>query len=198
MNCPSCGAPDDQGCYANCSEVSSFSVDEYTSEIKSGKSVGRVVPVQKPGRSKQDYGTPIELLNAVRSRLQIRQFWIDLAASEENSVCEHYYSEADDAFKQSWVFVGEWGWLNPPFGHIDPWVEKAAHESMNGANIVMLVPSSVGSNWWSKWVIPYAYVTHLNGRITFVGETTYYPKDCSLLLFTPWGFTGTNTWRWRP
>ena len=48
----------------------------------------------------------------------------------------------------------------------------------------MLVPAGVGSNWWKAWVHHKAYVFLLNGRITFVGQPTCYPKDCCLLYYT--------------
>lgn len=155
------------------------------------------MPRQRPGRSRQDYGTPPELIRTVKDRLKIDDFWVDLAASADNKVCDYYYDEAQDSLAQSWLFEGSWGWCNPPFGHIEPWVYKAAMESSLGASVVMLVPSSVGSNWWRDWVAPWAYITHLNGRVTFVGETDPYIKDCSLLLYTPWRMVGSETWSWN-
>lgn len=157
------------------------------------------MPRQKPGKSKQDYGTPKELLDAVRHRLQIDFFNIDLAASPENTVADVYFTEVDNSLVQDWHVhtAGGWGWLNPPFSNIGPWVRKAAEEALRGASVIMLVPSSVGSNWWSEFADGHCYVAHLNGRLTFVGESTPYPKDCSLLLYTPWGFKGQEVWSWR-
>ncbi len=158
------------------------------------------MPKQKPGNSKQDYGTPPELLAAVKKRLHISNFSVDLAASAENAVAPAYFDEAFDSLRPevSWNHVdGKWAWLNPPYANITPWVEKAAKQSMKGAHIAMLLPASVGANWWSEWVEPFAYQSYLNGRLTFVGETTPYPKDCALLLYTPWGFTGHEIWGWR-
>ena len=42
------------------------------------------VPIQKPGRSRQDYGTPPEFLAAVVARFGPLAF--DLAASRDNAV----------------------------------------------------------------------------------------------------------------
>lgn len=160
-------------------------------------------PAQQPGKSKQDYTTPRELLTAVKRRLHIREdFCVDLAASKENAVCDFYYSEEDSAFDESnyWHWresEGQWAWCNPPFADISPWVEKAAHEAKHGANIVMLIPASVGSNWWRDWVEPYAYQVFLNGRLTFGGCSDPYPKDTALLLYTSWGFRGTEVWDWK-
>lgn len=155
------------------------------------------MPIQKPGRSKQDYCTPTEFLAAVKDRLCIGNFDMDVAATAENAVCVNYYDESMDALSRQWLVTqGGWIWCNPPFGKITPWVKKAAWESYNGASVAMLVPASVGSNWWRDYVELYAYQVFLNGRITFVGESTPYIKDCALLFYTPWGFTGHEVWTW--
>jgi phage N-6-adenine-methyltransferase len=158
------------------------------------------MPVQKPGKSKQDYGTPIEFLDAVRNRLKIRDFSVDLAASAKNAVAKPYYDEAINSLDPhlSWnPKPKEWAWLNPPYGKIAPWAQKAAQQSEWGAHIVMLVPASVGSKWWLEYVQPFAYVSFLYGRLTFVGAEDPYPKDCALLLYTPWQFAGNEIWHWR-
>lgn len=154
------------------------------------------MPRQKPGRSRQDYGTPWEFLNRVKDLLQISHFSLDLAATRANSKGSgtrgtwdnRYYDIEYDSLKRvgDWM-TGEgpydWAWLNPPFGNIAPWVKKAWHESGMGAQIAVLVPASVGSNWWRDWVHMKAEVIFLNGRITFEGETAPFPKDCALLLY---------------
>ena len=155
------------------------------------------MPAQKPGRSKQDYQTPPEFLQAVKQRLHIRDFALDVAASDSNHVAPLYYTEESNGLEMSWTLAGGWIWCNPPYAHIAPWVNKAAHEAANGAQIAMLVPASVGANWWASYVEGYAYQCYLNGRLTFVGETAPYPKDCALLLYHPWGFTGHEIWYWR-
>jgi phage N-6-adenine-methyltransferase len=159
------------------------------------------MPVQKPGRSKQDYGTPREFISAVKNRLRIEEFSVDLAASAENTVVPgSYFDERFDSLRPevTWnIRPGKWAWLNPPFNRIQPWVAKAAKEASNGAHIAVLVPASVGANWWQDWVETYAYQSFLNGRLTFVGETAPYPKDCALLLYTPWQFVGHEIWTWR-
>lgn len=96
---------------------------------------------------------------------------------------------------QSWVFDG-WNWLNPPFGDLRPWVQKAYQESRLGARTSMLVPAGVGSNWWRDWVHGKARVLLLNGRITFVGHKQPYPKDCALLLYEPNVIPGYEVWAW--
>lgn len=157
-----------------------------------------MTPTQRPGRSRQDYCTPNELLHAIRCNLLgIRVFTVDLAASDGRIAEGCYFGPGsalgEDSLAEAWDFEG-WGWLNPPFGNIEPWVRKAASHPMK---ITMLVPSAVGANWWRRWVHRRCYVLHLNGRITFVGEQHPYPKDCSLLLYMGPHIIGENVWTWN-
>lgn len=157
----------------------------------------RSAPPQKPGRSKQDYRTPPLFLDAVRRRFGITAFSIDLAADEGNTVAPLFYTEADDALKQPWRTADRnWAWCNPPFANIAPWVEKAYRSTRVGARVLMLVPAGVGANWWRDWVDGKAFVLFLNGRITFVGETMPYPKDCVLLVYGPDVAPGSTVWSW--
>ena len=159
------------------------------------------MPAQKPGKSRQDYCSPPELLTALKRKLGILYFDIDLAASGENTVAEGFYTEKENALVQPWgVLAGGWGYCNPPYANIKPWVEKAYYETdIHGAQTAMLVPASVGANWWQDWVHHHAYVLFMNGRVTFVGETTGYPKDTAILLYSPMtiGDGGYSVWNWH-
>lgn len=160
-----------------------------------------MAPKQQPGKSKQDYGTPRAFLRASERLLCIRGYTVDLAASHENKVVHRAFTE--DSLSKDWEDAIEsgWGWLNPPFGDIAPWADKA---SSCGARVAMLVPASVGSNWWAAHVHGRAYVVFLQGRLTFVGtppdpktgKPDPYPKDCALLLFGGTG-PGYTVWDWR-
>lgn len=169
-----------------------------------------MAPKQKPHKSKQDYGTPDDLLTAIKMRLCIEGFGLDIAASPENAVCKPFYTEEMNALSEGrpWRSLDPelpWSWLNPPYTNIYPWAEKAAKQAQCGAQIIMLVPASPGSQWWFDWVTPYAYVTYLHGRPIFkgtpinpkTGKQDAYPKDCALLLYTPYRFTGTDIWKWK-
>lgn len=155
-----------------------------------------MAPKQKPGRSKQDYCTPPEFIQAVKKRLGIGDFKIDLAADVFNTIAFQCYAKQENSLIQSWIMDG-WGWLNPPFANIRPWVTKACDESLKGAQVAMLVPAGVGANWWRDYVHDKAHVLMLNGRLTFVGEEAPYPKDCALLLYTSYVKGGYEVWNWR-
>jgi len=162
----------------------------------------RQMPAQKPGRSVQEVRTPPEFLAAVKSMLHVADFDCDLAATDDNTVADLYYTEAENALVQAWPREGGWNWLNPPFGDLAPWVAKAWREAGRGVQTAMLVPAGVGANWWRDWVHLKARVLLLNGRLTFVGHPTPYPKDLCLLLYgPPTAFRATfpdyTVWVWR-
>jgi len=153
-------------------------------------------PIQKPGRSKQDYCTPDDFFDAVVDRFG-RPVW-DLAASTENARATGFYSIEQNALRLEWHDLPKgWLWCNPPFADIAPWVEKAFAESVLGAKTLMLVPAGVGTNWFREWVFEKAWVLFLSPRLTFKGCHDPYPKDLMLLAFdSAWKIGPIHCWRW--
>lgn len=158
-----------------------------------------MAPKQQPGKSEQSVQTPPEFMSAVRGLLNIDEFYWDLAADEHNTQAKHWCGEEHNSLIQEWAWYSkvEWLWLNPPYGDIGPWVQKCCNESQAGAKIACLVPASVGANWWLHWVDGQAQVYLLNGRITFVGHKSPYPKDLALLLYRPNVTGGYSIWSWK-
>jgi phage N-6-adenine-methyltransferase len=162
------------------------------------------MPPQKPGKSKQDYGTPPEFVTAVRHLLRDAPTdppitWAcDLAASAANTVCPTFYDEAYNSLQRpdDWRFNG-WCWLNPPFANLRPWVEKARREAVLGARLAMLVPASVGANWWHDAVHHHCHVLCLRPRLQFVGTPAPYPKDLALLLYNVQWASPYKYWTWN-
>ena len=151
--------------------------------------------------SKQDYETPRDFLVAVGSHFG--PLAIDLACREDNAKAPRALTEERNSLSALWdheIREGEVAWLNPPFADIDPWVAKAAEwrfASARGARsrILVLVPASIGANWFRDHVIGHAFVWALNGRIKFVGAKDPYPKDCMLLEYGH--AIGFGVWEWR-
>jgi DNA N-6-adenine-methyltransferase (Dam) len=179
----------------------------------------RVMPAQKPGRSKQDYSTPPAFLDAVRKRFGFKQFDWDLAATKENAVdnlggsrCyfgpDHRVVGYRDALASDWFRLRGNLWLNPEFADIGPWAAKCnavawyeSEESKRGPGpagdrvIYFLVPASVGSNWFAEHVDKKALVLFPSPRLSFDGKNPY-PKD---VLMACYGLKpGYACWRWKP
>jgi site-specific DNA-methyltransferase (adenine-specific) len=124
----------------------------------------------------------------------------DLAADETNTQCQYWYNEQQDSLKQEWHKLKGMLWLNPPYANIRPWVLKCLTEKRLGASILLLVPASVGSEWFASYVHREATVLFLSPRLSFDGKNPY-PKDLMLCHFNP-DFdrndhsTHYGCWRW--
>lgn len=151
-----------------------------------------MTPRQKPGRSEQVVGTPEEFIMAVEERFG--HLSVDLAATAENAKAPFHIGPESDSLKQKWNLYDGNLWLNPPFGHIKPWVKKASKTIPSG-RILVLVPASVGSNWFADHVWGRARVYFLRPRMMFVGHTAGYPKDLMLLVYGE--EPGVELWRWK-
>lgn len=143
------------------------------------------MPAQKPGKSKQDYATPMELIRAVEKRFGVLVH--DLAAHARNARVKSYFSieEGVDSLKQEWATLFPEGnlWLNPPFADIAPWAAKCLLESRKREGlIIMLTPASIGSEWFAESCEKKALIVPLRPRISFDGKNPY-PKDCMLSVF---------------
>lgn len=154
--------------------------------------------------SKQDYSTPDDFLAVVRSKFGPLTF--DLAADEDNCKANRpdarngvkpYFTSEDNSLSCDWNPLFGTLWLNPPFNDIKPWVEKCAWESSrpdrNFSRILLLVPASVGSEWFAKHVFGRSRIYMLIGRLSFDGKAPY-PKDTILCSYPG---EGVELWRWR-
>jgi phage N-6-adenine-methyltransferase len=142
--------------------------------------------------SETSVGTPQAFVDACARRYG--SLSIDLAADEHNKKCPLFIDATKDAFTYDWKTSIEashsmsakslsaegTAWLNPPYDDIGNWAKKADE---SGARVIMLVPASVGSNWFRDYVHLKHPVDVLNGRIQFDGHTQPYPKDLMLCLF---------------
>lgn len=173
-------------------------------------------PKQKPGSSDQSVGTPPEFLRAVEG-LFGKKLAFDLAADDDNTVVQatrqwRHYSENERGGSLSplidWAncpgATDESGnhdgilWLNPPFGNIKPFAEKASRtEYRNGQLLTMLVPASVSSNWHAEYVHDKALVLFVRPRLTFVGHEKTFPKDLMLACYGKGLEPGYHPWKWR-
>jgi len=151
-------------------------------------------PIQKPGRSKQDYGTPWPFIDAVVERFGPLAW--DLAADSDNTKAAQHFDIEQDSLKQNWTALQGNLWLNPPFGDIGPWARKCAETRTGpgeGRRIFLLTPASIGSCWFAEHVHGKALVLGLSPRLSFDGKNSY-PKDLMLSVYgRPPGF---DVWRW--
>lgn len=175
------------------------------------------MPRQSSTTSRQDYETPPDLLEAVALRFGALE--VDLACGPRLQTTitgiDDVYDDTRkapiglrwpdvDSLSISWaeLYGDSICWLNPPFKDCDVWAAKCAREAAlfgERGRIIMLTPASVGSNWFSESVWMRASVLALSPRITFVGESDAFPKDCMLSVFgreAPSRECAFEPWRW--
>ena len=113
---------------------------------------------------KMDWETPQELFEQLNEKYR---FDIDVAASAENSKCEIFFTEQDDALSKEWngnIFC------NPPYGRqLGKWLEKAYSEHQRDPDraIVFLIPARTDTNYWHDYVFGKAEIDFLRGRLYF-------------------------------
>jgi len=110
-------------------------------------------------------------------------FSTDVAALPDNAKCSHFYTPGQDGLKQKWQGVC---WMNPPYGSVlRQWVKKAFQSAVAGATIVCLLPARTDTFWWHEYVLPYAEVRYLRGRLKFnnAGNSATFPSV--IVVFRP-------------
>ena len=113
--------------------------------------------------SKSDeWTTPIELFDALHNRFI---FDLDAAASDENHLCDRYYTKENDGLRQSW----EWRrvFCNPPYSQIKLWAAKFIEESKHARCIVALVPARTDTKWFQSLMASADKIVFIKGRLHF-------------------------------
>ncbi len=117
-------------------------------------------PITK--RDMDDFRTPPELYRCFD---EINSFDCDVAASDENALCERYFTKDDNALFQEWSLKN---WCNPPYSSIAPWIEKALIERDKGRATVMLLPVRTSNGYFST-LLENCQILFIRGRLYFTG-----------------------------
>jgi site-specific DNA-methyltransferase (adenine-specific) len=70
-----------------------------------------------------------------------------------------------NGLKQEWVSPC---FVNPPYSNIEPWVKKAREQQLKGITSVFLIPSRTSTGYFHEYVLPYAEIRFLRGRVSFL------------------------------
>ena len=110
------------------------------------------------------WGTPPEVFDPLNKEFG---FTLDVAANSDNAKANKFFTPQDNGLVQPWG--GNICWCNPPYGKdVVKWCKKALKESETGATTVMLIPCKTNTNWWHDFVIPFAEIRFLRGRVRFI------------------------------
>ena len=130
--------------------------------------------------SKTDlWSTPKNLFDILDS---IYHFNTDVCSTNQNHLCDHFYTKETDGLKQEWKGVC---WMNPPYGRtIGEWVKKAYHSSLNGTVVVCLLPARTDTKWFQSYCFPYASVIKfIDGRLKFGDSQNSAPFPSCIVVF---------------
>ncbi|MGD7149410.1 phage N-6-adenine-methyltransferase [Ralstonia pseudosolanacearum] len=134
------------------------------------------------------WSTPREVIAYLEGRYG--KYDLDAAASEENKVCEKFYSQKTNCLKRWWG-SNKHIWLNPTYSHPDPFVKKAIEQMEHNNQIDMLLPGDNSTAWFAEarrnaaeiiWIE--ADITEIDsqeycrtGRLAFISGLTGKPVD---------------------
>ena len=110
-------------------------------------------------------------------------FTLDPCATNKNAKCAKYYTREENGLMQSWD--GEIVFMNPPYGgSTGLWLEKAYHESLNGARVVCLLVSATDRSYWHDYIFPYAsQIRWIRSRLKFGGVKSTAPFASAIVIF---------------
>ena len=126
-------------------------------------------------RSKNDYMTPVELLNRALNTKQKEFFDLDVCCTRENVPAVHYYKQGEtDGLKEPWKKLN---WCNPPFDESAKWIKKAYLEQQEGKETVMLIPVRTEAKYWHEYILynPKVKIEWLRKGYSFINPETNQP-----------------------
>jgi len=123
-----------------------------------------------------NWSTPPELFQALDKEFC---FTLDACATASNATVSNYY--ASDSLEREWEGVV---WCNPPYGRtIGQWIRKGRLSALNGATVVMLIPSRTDTRWWHEDVMLASDIRFIRGRLRFGGATNSAPFPSAIVVF---------------
>ena len=127
---------------------------------------------------RSDWRTPKNLFDELDKEFH---FWCDLCASEENALCECYYTKEnsmlDACLEEDFGFY----WCNPPYGRELYKFVKKVYESK--APVVMLLPARTDTRWFHEFCLKAKEIRFIKGRLKFDDQKNSAPFPSMLVVF---------------
>jgi len=135
----------------------------------------------------QEWRTPPWLFQHLE-RLIGMPFVLDAAATDENTLCQNFYTKNENGLRQDWALevakirerdnlAGGAVFVNCPYGHKESllWAAKGYEESKKGCVVAMLLPARTDTEFFHRYVIGKAEVYFIEGRLKFSESDTGAP-----------------------
>ena len=116
--------------------------------------------------NKECWETPQDFYDRLNTKYHFE--W-DLAASDNNAKCDHYFTRDDNSLEQDWGELSGNMFLNPPYGRqLKLWVKKASETQLKREQLlVMLIPARTDTSYWHDYIFNHAEIEFLRGRLKF-------------------------------
>lgn len=139
-----------------------------------------------------EHGTPPEVFEPLNKEFGFR---LDAAASDENALCDAYYTKEDDGTQQDWAPFSP-VWCNPPFlaEELQRFTSKAMREVANGVLTALHVPAKTDQPWfhwlWERyeagiWRVEFRWI---QGRVKYLGNKDRAPFPSLTVILGPKGW----------
>jgi hypothetical protein len=96
-------------------------------------------------------------------------------------MCRQHFTRKQDGLKVPWRGVV---WLNPPYGDLRSWCEKAYSYAKDGGTVIALLPAWTDAPWFHDFV-SYGRITFIRGKLAYVGRTGYAPFGSMIVEWNP-------------
>lgn len=129
---------------------------------------------------KQDYETPQDFFEKLDNEFH---FTLDPCADSDNAKCKRYFTIEHNGLKQDWS--GETVFCNPPYNRkLKEWVRKAYNESLKpNTTVVMLIPARTDTAYFHDYILPYAEIRFVRGRLKFGDSKNAAPFPSMVAIF---------------
>ena len=112
------------------------------------------------------------------------QFTLDPCATRENATCARYFTMKERGLAKDWghrrVFC------NPPYARaISAWVQKCYLAAMQGATVVLLIPSRTDTRCFHDWIYGKAELRFVRGRLKFGDGSQSAPFPSLVAIYRP-------------
>lgn len=147
-------------------------------EVAAEARKGRLAPLMSS--KKDDWTTPAVVLDPIRAALG--PIGLDPCSNSDSIVDARVaWTVDDDGLARDWTGRGL-VFVNPPYGRaLGPWAEKIKAASERGAELVVLVPARVDTQWWRDATEGCAVWFAWRGRVTFGDATGPAPFPIALI-----------------
>ena len=101
------------------------------------------------------WGTPVDLYESLD-----KEFKFDY------DPCPFPKPESFDGLLTDW---GKCNFVNPPYSDVGRFARKCREEQKKGNVSVLLIPARTSTGYFHDWILPFAEIRFIRGRLKFVG-----------------------------